>query len=626
MKLQRRTLLIVSLLMLTTLASVQLVGRLLIYPSFIALEQEQARRNAERVIEVINRELALLSPTCEDWSYWDETYDFTENLNNYYLRTNLTQANQISLKVNLLGFYDRQGRRLWARGMDFASQQSFPLDEFSRERLPIDYPLLSHEDIPKVRVGLLNTAHGPLLAVSSPILTSVRTGPSRGTMIMGRFLDTEAIGRIAQQTLLRIDLRQTRSSQPTTGNLDAHNQRIPHTAFKFETLPKSMRASTTLAGIDGRPLLDLIIDTPREVSARGRAALRVSMICIALAGLTITLTLLWLLNNTIVLPLAQLTELARNIGADDDLRTRLRLQRQDEIGELGNEFDRMLDRMADARQRLLNESHHSGMNEMASGVVNDLRESLGPLREQLEQPLRLLDRAQMSGQQLLLHELSGSTTSHHRQSEIIQQLLDQTNEHSVLLAEARSELRGIRKGLEHLQGIVTEYSRFVAGSNTLEPVLLGDLIEHCLRNMPSENQQALLIEIDGSVERAPPVLAAREILQQVVNVLIDQSAASQPVDAQARRQLRITASSEYKNSRSMVHFRFDDNRPTLAPEEIATLFNREWQASAEMHGLSLSWAENTISAMGGKLYAEASQPFDGLVLHLLLARAKNIDG
>lgn len=625
MNLHRRTLLIVSLLMLATLLAVQLANRWLVYPSFVALEQQQARRNAEQVVEVINREFALLAPTCKDWAYWDETYQYVEDRNVDYVQANLDEPSQISLRVNVLAFYDNTGKQRWARSIDLGSKESFQLDEFSRPRLPVDYPLLARDDSTTVRFGLLNTSRGPMLTVGTAILHSDHSGPRAGTLIMGRFLDTEAVERIAQQTLLRISLQPTRRTDHIRINTDVTSQRLTHTDFKFEKHNGNMRATTTLASMDGRPLLDLSIDTPREISASGRAALRLSMISIALAGLVITLILLWLLNRNIVVPVSRLTRLVRRIGADEDNHTRLHLRRNDEIGELGDEFDRMLDRIADARRRLLNESYRAGANEMAGGVVNDLREALGPLRERLEQPLRLLDRSQTAAQQPMLHELNDDTISRHRQSEIIQILQDQSHENAVLVAEARSELRGIRKGLEKLQGIVAEYSRFIASSSATEPVSVGDLIDHAVRKMPAENQLALDVEIDSSVERAPPALAPREILQQVINVLIDQSAKSRPAGAEERRQLRITASTELKQGRSMLHFRFDDNRPALGAEAISGLFNRELPGGDESHGLGLPWAENAILAMGGQLYAESSQPFDGLVLHLLLVRAKNVE-
>src|SRR4249919_1215544 len=436
MSLRGRTLLIVSLLMLATLGAVQLANRWLVYPSFIALEQEQARRNAEQVVEVIDRELALLAPTCKDWAYWDETYEFAQDRNSDYIRANLDEPSQISLRMNLLAFYDAQGKQLWARHLDLNSKETLSLGEFSRPRLPTDHPLLARDDEPTVRFGLLSTTHGPMLAVGTAILRSDHSGPRVGTLIMGRFLDTDAVKRIAQQTLLRINLQPTRNTEAIRIDTDLTSQRLAHTGFKFKTLHDNMRATTTLASMDGRPLLDLSIDTPREISASGRAALRLSMFGIGLAGLLITLILLWLLNRNIVVPVSRLTRLVRRIGADEENHARLQLRRNDEIGELGDEFDSMLDRIADARRRLLNESYRAGANEMAGGVINDLREALGPLRERLEQPLRLLDRAQTMAQQPLLHELGDVGTSRHRQSEIVQALHDQSHENAVLVAEA----------------------------------------------------------------------------------------------------------------------------------------------------------------------------------------------
>ena len=194
MSLRRRTLLIVSLLMLATLAAVQLANRWLVYPSFVALEQEQARRNAEQVVEVINREIALLAPTCKDWAYWDETYEFVKDRNPDYIQSNLDEPSQISLRMNLLAFYDAGGKQIWARHLDLNSKESLSLGEFSAPRLPIDHPLLARDDTPTVRFGLISTTHGPMLAVATGILRSDHSGPRVGTLIMGRFLDDYADG------------------------------------------------------------------------------------------------------------------------------------------------------------------------------------------------------------------------------------------------------------------------------------------------------------------------------------------------------------------------------------------------------------------------------------------------
>jgi hypothetical protein len=154
---------------------------------------------------------------------------------------------------------------------------------------------------------------------------------------------------------------------------------------------------------------------------------------------------------------------------------------------------------------------------------------------------------------------------------------------------------------------------------------MSELIDYALRKMPTNIQQAIEVEVDGSVERTPPVQAAREILQQVVNVLIEQSAHSQAEDDPTPRQLRITASVQYSDGRSMVHFRFEDDRDATSDADISALFHPERSQGEPVSGLGLPWAENAVLAMGGRLFAEASRPYDGLVLHLLLLRAKNVE-
>jgi signal transduction histidine kinase len=274
---------------------------------------------------------------------------------------------------------------------------------------------------------------------------------------------------------------------------------------------------------------------------------------------------------------------------------------------------------------------------MASGVIEDLRASLEPLKAHIEQPLRLLDRSHTSGMQMLLHELADPGLSRHRAGEILPMLMDQLNEQAGLLAEARGELRGIRRNLERLQGIVTEYSRFVASPHVLEPVSLPELVEHALRKMDPVVRKGLEVDLDDSVGKAPPVEAAREILQQVLNVLLEHAARSAPATRAVH--LRVSSSRGLQRGRSTVHLRIDDDRPALSADEVAALFERDgtgeddvqgrtsaaggrMPGAADAGGLSLPWAASAVTSMGGQLYAEGSQPFDGLVIHLVLPRSK----
>lgn len=618
--LRRRTLLIVAALMLATIVVVLEVQQWLVYPSFLALEREQAQANGERVLQVVNRELALLAPSAEDWGYWDDSYEFVAAPGPEFVAANLSESSQSHLKVNLLAFYDLAGTRRWSRAMDFASGQAFPLDEFARAALSDDHPLLAHEDAPHLRYGLLNSSRGPLLVVSAPILRSDGSGPRRGTLVMGRFLDEPSVQQIAQQAGLHIELRQTAHPEARAQPVRGTGLQLPHARPTLELRDRVLRTRTTLIGVDGRPLLDLAVDTPRDISRRGYRALETAVATVAVAGVIITALLAWLLNRSVLQPIVRITRHAQHVTGQEEQSQRLQLPRNDEIGELANEFDRMLDRLQETRRRLYNESYRAGANEMAGGMLHDLQRSLEPLKEHIDQPLKLLDRTHTSGMHLLLQELHTQGVSHHRQVEIAQLLAQEINEQGDLLAEARGELRGLRKSLEQLQGIVSEYSRYLGSSGSREPVPLGELVEHALRRLGGDLHQRMQAEIDDSLFRVAPVQAVREMLQRVICVLVERAAMAAPAEPGTRLHLRISAHGEFRDGRSLVCLLFDDDRLTPGPDALAAIFDPDPEPAPG--GGDLAWAEQAVTAMGGRLVAEPAPGLNGLQLRLLLPRAK----
>lgn len=619
--LRRRTLFVVAALMLAVVGIVMAVQHLRVYPSFLELEQEQARRNAEMVIELTDSELEALASQPADWGFWDETYRFMTGENPDFEPENLTLNGQLSLGVDLLAFYDTRGRKVWARALDLDNGKPYELSQFTGAGISPQHPLLARSDENKIHVGLVDTDRGPMMIAAAPVLTSDYTGPRRGTVFMGRYFDAARIRQIARQTGLEVELEPHRGGAVAPPKIDPDSLRVIHSPFVRRIDPDYVHLKTVLFTLDGQPSLDLSISTPRDISARGGSSLRSSIVTIAIAGLVVAGLLAWLLNADVLQPLVRITRHAQRITGEDNRDARLGLRREDEIGQLAAEFDLMLDRLQETRRRLFDESYRAGANEMAGGVIQDLRRLLEPLKEHIDQPLKLLDRTHTSGMQLLLQELHSQGASHHRQVEIAQLLQREIDEQADLLAEARGELRGIRKNLERLQGIVTEYSRYVGSSGAQEPVLVGELVEHALRKLSHTQRQALSVEVDDSVYRAPPVQAVREVLQQVVNVLVEYGAQASPSDTGANMHLRISAHNEFRDNRSFLCVCFDDNRGDAA-EAARTLFDRDRAASEGENGLSLAWAENAATSMGGRLQAEAGATSQGLQLQLYLPRAK----
>src|SRR5262249_34715401 len=107
--------------------------------------------------------------------------------------------------------------------------------------------------------------------------------------------------------------------------------------------------------IYAHPAMTLRVDVPREVTARGNAAVALASACLAGTAVAWRIVRVLGLTRLILGPLAAMTRHAVAVGQDEDLTTRLDSRRGDEIGVLAREFDRMVARVAESRTELVDQ-------------------------------------------------------------------------------------------------------------------------------------------------------------------------------------------------------------------------------------------------------------------------------
>jgi len=65
------------------------IQRLIIFPSFLALEQDEAIKDSKRIIRAIKREVHHLDSLTHDRSSRDDTYEFVKSPSKEYTEANL---------------------------------------------------------------------------------------------------------------------------------------------------------------------------------------------------------------------------------------------------------------------------------------------------------------------------------------------------------------------------------------------------------------------------------------------------------------------------------------------------------------------------------------------------------
>lgn len=172
------------------------VTRWIVQPAFQELEQAQALEDGFRARAVIQGELRQLDQKLGDWAEWDDAYAFAANPNPAFIQSNLGDWSVLenSTHLNLCVILDRQGRRLYGGGYDSDLGGAVLPAAFADDPPAIWTTLRPALDQEEAWAGLLLTEYGLLLLAARPILTTQGTGPPRGLLIFGRFLD-EPLGR-----------------------------------------------------------------------------------------------------------------------------------------------------------------------------------------------------------------------------------------------------------------------------------------------------------------------------------------------------------------------------------------------------------------------------------------------
>src|SRR5690606_38830367 len=129
-----------------------------------------------------------------DWASWDDTYTFVADRNQAYIDSNLTDQLFMDAQLNLIVFVNPSGEIVFGKAYDTENEAVVPVPEAFQDHLTSD-GLLNHPQLTSHVKGILTLPTGYLLVASRPITTSLKEGPVRGAIIMGRYLDAAFIDR-----------------------------------------------------------------------------------------------------------------------------------------------------------------------------------------------------------------------------------------------------------------------------------------------------------------------------------------------------------------------------------------------------------------------------------------------
>ena len=294
--------------------------------AFRNVERQFFRQDMARVQNRLDAELAMLRHHAADWGARDGMYFFLEAPDPLRFHEIIDGASLRALDIDLVVLFDEKlhpavafmigpygdAEPLSAPLLDALGRQALLLSERAREG--------AFDDV-------LAMEQGVFLVGVSPVLTTSRTGPPRGLMLLGAFMANRLP---AMRTALGTDFDVL--PPPSAGLPERSSGDVALVPGESgEVLVWQRRGSAAVR-----------IAAPRTIYEKGRDAVAASFFWVLLGGAGILAVVTLLLERFVLARINRLRAIADTIAAEGLIRVRVPLEGNDEITSLSRSFNSLL--------------------------------------------------------------------------------------------------------------------------------------------------------------------------------------------------------------------------------------------------------------------------------------------
>jgi sensor domain CHASE-containing protein len=607
-------------------------------PGFLELERQIAHADMDRCEAAIWNVMEHKATFANDWAAWTDTYEYTVGEKPSYVEDNLMDRAFQANDTSFICLADARKKVVWEKLWDLENSKVLPLPPGFSFPLLLDEISTSATIDAKTfdkcsRSGLMMTPYGAMVYSSRPIVDNDYHAPSHGTFVAGRLLDETLIEEIRSQTRVELQVWPIVDEKSLLGGnkpgaeewavlrqMGIENNQQPF--FTNEDLLDETRQDhlfiyRTLSNSEGIPLLLMRAEIPREIMAQGRESVWMAWFSLLVVGALVLVVLMQVLHHSVIKPIARLTNHVIAVGEHDDLSVMIVANRNDEIGSLQREFNRMVLLLEKSRERMLRHTFEAGMAKIAGDVMHALRNALVPMTLGIERMTDLIRGLRLDQMRRAVEELQDPASLEERKSDLLRFTALAAADLKTKAEEMVKVQESFSQCFKRMERVLGEYDRFVYCEDVKERVNLAQLVPEALRLAGCQESEQLQIEVDSRFAEILPLQVERVPLLHVLKALLQQArwAAEARTEPGPGKISVECDTSEYNR----IVVRVQDNGPGLTRDQIEGLFAMDAPRSkASAMSFNLHTCANLMRAMGGELSVESAGPGQGTCFLLLV--------
>ncbi len=621
MSLRSKIVFILSVLVVTYAVLDNLIQRFMVRETFVALENEQAGRNLQRALSSIEREAQELEADCQRWAEWKATKRFLQTQN--LVAETPQEAILAENGVDLLYLCDRDGFVTWGRIEEPATREQIQLREFPAGRLLPFHPLLPSQQDPRAASGIMETERGLMFVASHPILHENEGQGHVGAVLMGRFIDQGLAQTLGERVQVSLDIWPLESQNLPDRERELVDQITGSAEPAVERTGDSLSIYATLTDVRLAPSLLLRVRLPREITTQGERVIFFAQISTIATSLLILTFLLLLLQKIVIKPLTELTHHAVEIGKTDDATLKTNMDREDEIGLLSKEFDRMLEKLAEARAQNIRSARTAGMSEIATGVLHNIGNVLNSVNVSANMAARKTNEMVIGDLERLLDvlrknedDLAEFISTDPKGKHMLPFLSSLTDSLKGQRADLTKELTSLRAGVEHMAELVRSQQSYAVKTVAFEKASVNDLVDKAVEMCEKAGRPGEL-DIFREYTDLPPIAVDSQKVTEIIVNLVQNARHALLESGNEPKELTVRT---LEREDDIIAIEVEDNGIGISEENLTRIFNHGFTTKKAGHGFGLHASANSATELGGSLRATSRGHEAGALFTLEIPR------